>query len=230
MDKLSLLALLALLAGASFAAPLGIGNAEEVFYRDILQISSFPGAPFTGNPFTDIIMVFFIPTGFMILFIHYVAAMFWQGHAKLNLLFTLMVYLFIIGSGAFQYFVGLASGYIPILLFFGGIFFVLQHFRRQPHPVGQGGGGQGVPTMSMGALAERQTDYSEMDRLSLNQHKERTERFISYLKQQIKEAETNKEPRLETLRIQLVEKQQALDMIDYQLNRAKGFKEFGKRF
>src|SRR3989344_5197346 len=153
MDKISLLALLALLAGASFAAPLGIGNAEEVFYRDILQISSFPGAPFTGNPFTDIIMVFFIPTGFMILFIHYVAAMFWQGHAKLNLLFTLMVYLFIIGSGAFQYFVGLASGYIPILLFFGGIFFVLQHFRRQTHSVAQGGGAH---PMSMGALYTQQ--------------------------------------------------------------------------
>lgn len=225
MRRLMLPALL-LLASAGFAAPLGIGDAEKVFYRDILQISSYPGAPFTGNPFTDIIMVFFIPTGFLILFMHYVAAMFWQGHAKLNLLFTLMLYLFVIGSGAFQYFVGIAAGYIPILLFFGGIFFVLQHFRRQTHAPAQGG----AHPMSMGALAGQQSDYSEMDRLSLNQHKERTERFISYLNQQIKEAEANKEPRLETLRIQLVEKKQALDMINYELSRTKGFKEFGKRF
>ncbi|MBI4014927.1 MAG: hypothetical protein HY365_03150 [Candidatus Aenigmarchaeota archaeon] len=225
--KRSLLFALSFLMGASFAAPLNIGNAEEIFYRDILQISSFPGAPFTGNPFTDIIMVFFIPTGFLILFIHYVAAMFWQGHAKLNLLFTLMLYLFVIGSGAFQYFVGLASGYIPILLFFGGIFFVLQHFRRQTHAPAAGGGAH---PQSMSAIAGSQVDYAEMDRLSLNQHKERTERFISYLNQQIKEAEANKEPRLETLRMQLVEKQQALDMIKYELSRTKGFKEFGKRF
>src|SRR3990167_3974271 len=95
------LLLLFLLSAVSFAQPFGINDIEKTFYKDILQIYQYPGAPFSGNPFTDIIMIFFIPTGFLVILVYTIAGRFYE-NPKLRLLLSVMFFLFAVAGGAFR--------------------------------------------------------------------------------------------------------------------------------
>jgi len=124
------LLLLFLLSAVSFAQPFGINDIEKTFYKDILQIYQYPGAPFSGNPFTDIIMIFFIPTGFLVILVYTIAGRFYE-NPKLRLLLSVMFFLFAVAGGAFGYFVSLASAYLWLLFFIGGILFIFGHFGKR---------------------------------------------------------------------------------------------------
>ncbi len=118
----------------------------EILFREILGMSSYPGSPFTGNIFQDIILFFFVPTVFLIIFVYVTSAIIIAPeNAKLRLLMGIAIYAFIIASRYFEGFAIFASQfYFLFIILIGIIYFFGRHFRR---PGGgrmayEGGGGR----------------------------------------------------------------------------------------
>jgi len=101
-------------------------------FQDILGFTTYPGSPFTGNIFQDIILFFFVPTVFLIIFVYVASAIAVPPEqAKLKLLMSLALYAFILASRMFEAFAIFASQfYIPMLIIIGFFYFVTRHFRR----------------------------------------------------------------------------------------------------
>lgn len=104
----------------------------EMLFREVLGFSSYPGSPFTGNLFQDIIMFFFIPTVFLIIFIYVTAGIIVAPeNKKLNLLMGLSIYAFIVAGHYFEAVAIFASQfYFLFILLIGLIYFLGRHFRR----------------------------------------------------------------------------------------------------
>lgn len=117
----------------------------EILFRDILQMSAYPGSPFTGNIFQDLVMYFLVPSVFIILIVYMtVARIIPSGMRKMRLLLGITVYLFIIAGGYYQAFALLAGPYFIFLIFFLGlIYFVIEHFRGAGGHAAAGGGAAG---------------------------------------------------------------------------------------
>lgn len=107
-----------------------------ILFVEILQMSQYPGSPFTGNIFQDLIMFLFVPSVFIILIIYMTVARILPSQmTKFRLLLGIAVYLFIIAGGYYPAFALLAGPYFIFLIFvLGLLYFVLEHFR--------GGGGR----------------------------------------------------------------------------------------
>ncbi|MCX6818371.1 MAG: hypothetical protein NT129_00010 [Candidatus Aenigmarchaeota archaeon] len=117
-----------------------------LLFRDILRVTFTS----SGNPINDLVMYFFIPTVFMILFVVIITSKlpYLQNSSKMRLLFAIAVYLYIIFGGYFQFFVSLSGPVLMILIFFLGIlFFIGGHF----------GGGK---KNSSGSKAQNSGDYA----------------------------------------------------------------------
>ncbi len=106
-----------------------------LLFRDILRVTFTS----SGNPINDLVMYFFIPTVFMILFVVIITGKlpYLQNSPKMRLLFAIAVYLYIIFGGYFQFFVSLSGPVLMILIFFLGIlFFIGGHFGGKKNSTG----------------------------------------------------------------------------------------------
>src|SRR3989338_9201240 len=132
--------------------PIDIG---EMLFREILGMSAYPGSPFTGNIFQDIILFFFVPTVFLIIFV-YVASgiIIAPENGKLRLLFGIAIYAFIIASRYFEGFAIFASQfYFIFVILIGIVYFLGRHFRRP------GGGTMAYEGRRGGAMAHEGTQH-----------------------------------------------------------------------
>lgn len=102
----------------------------SILFVDLLQISQYPGMPFTGNIIQDLIMFFFVPTVFLVLTIYIIVGrIVHHGHKGLRLLLGIAVYLFVIAGGYFSFFVLLSGPYFVYLIFIvGGLYYFMEHF------------------------------------------------------------------------------------------------------
>ena len=106
-------------------------------FVELLGMTQYPGSPFTGNIFRDLIMFFIVPTIFIIMVLYIMS-----GRIIPNRNFRIMLgvgaYLFIIAGGYYSFFALLAGPYFIFLIFILGVLGYLgSHFR--PHG-GEGGG------------------------------------------------------------------------------------------
>lgn len=149
-----LLAFLSFLPGIAFAQFGRTQDIGELLFRDILRMTEYPGAPFTGNIINDLVMMLFIPSVFIIIVIYTLVGRL-TPHPKLNLLMSLAFYAFIVFGGYFRIFALLAGPYFLFLLIIMGLlFFFLGHFglrRGGPMPAGGAGGGGGMAGSAVGA-------------------------------------------------------------------------------
>lgn len=138
----------------------------ELIFRDILRMTEWPGAPFTGNIINDLVMMLFIPSVFIIVVIYTLVGRL-TPHPKLNLLMSLAFYAFIVFGGYFRIFALLAGPYFLFLLIIMGLlFFFLGHFglrRGGGMPGGGAGhGGGGLSGMAVGGGGELINQYQQM--------------------------------------------------------------------
>jgi len=116
-----------------------------ILFVQILRMSQYPGAPFTGDIIRDIILFFFIPTVFIILFTYMLLGRLFHptGQVKLRLLVGIAIYLFIWASGWYGTFAMLAGPYfIFLIVILGLVYFIPAHFGiRHEEPRGKSGGG-----------------------------------------------------------------------------------------
>jgi hypothetical protein len=123
----------------------------EMLFREILGMSTYPGSPFTGDIFRDIILFFFVPTVFLIIFVYMLSGLVIPPAVhKLRLLMAIAIYAFIIASRYFEGFAIFASQfYFVFVIFVGILYFISTHFRRAGRGGGMayegGGGGGGMP-------------------------------------------------------------------------------------
>ncbi len=112
----------------------------QILFIEILKMQEYPGAPFTGNIFNDLVMYFFIPTVFIILVVYMmVSRVLPTAYKGMRFLLGIAAYMFIIVGGYYSVFAYLAGPYFIFLIFIMGILF---YFTRHFHPSGgQGGGG-----------------------------------------------------------------------------------------
>ncbi|MFA4819797.1 MAG: hypothetical protein WC613_02440 [Candidatus Aenigmatarchaeota archaeon] len=123
-------------------------------FVELLGMTQYPGSPFTGNIFRDLIMFFIVPTIFIIMVLYIMS-----GRIIPNRNFRVMLgvgaYLFIIAGGYYSFFALLAGPYFIFLIFILGVLGYLgSHFR--PH----GGGGGGGYSRSRYAQAEEGERHS----------------------------------------------------------------------
>jgi len=114
-------------------------------FVEILRMSQYPGAPFTGDIVRDIVMFFFIPTVFIILFVFMLLGTMFPRGWPLRVLTGIAIWLFIVFGGYYGVFAAIAGPYFFILIFIlGGLFFLRGHIgvRVEGGAVpGYGGGG-----------------------------------------------------------------------------------------
>lgn len=157
MKVIVALLLLLVLPSVTFAQFGRTQDIGELLFRDILKMTEYPGAPFTGNIINDIVMLFFIPTVFIILVITILVLRIGLPSQRLAVLLGIAFYLFIVFGGYFRIFALLAGPYFLFMLIIIGIFaFLLGHFgigTRGGAPAAGGGrmSGSAVGTTLEGA-------------------------------------------------------------------------------
>ena len=113
----------------------------QILFSEILKMQEYPGSPFTGNIFNDLVMFFFIPTVFIILVVYMmVARVLPVGYKGFRFLLGIAAYMFIIVGGYYSVFAYLAGPYFMFLIFVMGLlFYFTRHFQRTGGPGGGGG-------------------------------------------------------------------------------------------
>src|SRR3989304_513863 len=111
-----------------------------ILFVQLLGMTQYPGSPFTGNIYRDLIMFLVVPTIFIIMVLYIMTGRVIPDR-KMRVMLGVGAYLFIIASGYYTVFALLAGPYFIFLIFILGILgFLLGHFRRG---VLTGGGGAG---------------------------------------------------------------------------------------
>jgi hypothetical protein len=158
-------------------------------FVEILRMQDYPGGSFSGDPVKDIVMFFFIPTVFIILFIFMLLGTMFPRGWPLRALTGIAIWLFIVFGGYYGTFAMLAGPYFFVLIFIlGAIFFLRGHIGARvggavPGLGGGGGGGGKFSHMSTADLVELLGTYSD----------------------QLKEGMKHNEPRLSELRAEVAE-------------------------
>ncbi|HLC67370.1 MAG TPA: hypothetical protein VJI12_00645 [archaeon] len=110
-----------------------------ILFVNLLGMTGYPGSPFTGNIYRDLIMFLIVPTIFII-FVLYIATGRIIPDKKMRIMLGVGAYLFIIVSGYYSVFALLSGPYFIFLIFILGLLgFIVGHFRRGGH----GGGFSG---------------------------------------------------------------------------------------
>lgn len=210
MKKFPFCAISALLMSGIAFAQQDIG---ELLFRDILRMSQYPGAPFTGNIVNDLVMFFFIPTVFIILIIYTLAGRM-TDNAKIDLLLSVTFYLFIVFGGYFGMFALIAGPYFLFMLIFMGLFmFFLGHFGLR-----RAGGARATPLPSSGD--NRYAHFETLPRQDLKVEEDRVKNDIKAIERELHDAgKMGGDPqRLGELRVRKATLEGELREIQTQLN------------
>src|SRR3989344_756907 len=102
----------------------------QILFSEILGMSQYPGSPFTGELFRDLILFLIVPSIFIIIVIYStIGRVLASSHVRMRLLLGVGLYLFIIASGYYSVFALLAGPYFIFLIFIAGLlYFVMGHF------------------------------------------------------------------------------------------------------
>jgi len=201
--------------------------AEEIGYIlfvQLLGMTQYPGSPFTGNIMRDLIMFFIVPSIFIILVVYMAVGRILIDQPRLRIMLGLGMYLFIIAGGYYPAFALLAGPYFVFLIFIIGLlYFLLGHFGIR------GRGGTYRPHRGGGTYrseAGSGSDHFEgMTWFELNEDEERVKEEIRIYNQEITRAEKNHDPRVESLRMKLADKQSELFHIKRQKSLAHRLKK-----
>jgi len=138
-------------------------------FVEILRMSQYPGAPFTGDIVRDIVMFFFIPTVFIILFVFMLLGTMFPRGWPLRALTGIAIWLFIVFGGYYGVFAAIAGPYFFILIFIlGGLFFLRGHIgvRVEGGAVpGIGGGHAHGPQGSENRARKLSEAYRELENM-----------------------------------------------------------------
>lgn len=161
----------------------------STIFIEVLGMTQYPGAPFTGNVIRDIIMFLFIPSVFIILFIYSILGRLFSGAAgtqqKLRLLVGIAIYLFIVTGGYYSTFAYFAGPYFVFLIFILGlIYFIPGHFGfrheatgHYPESVGRKHAKGMTPTKQIANL-EQEIKDTELELSEVRKHGSRDEAAI----------------------------------------------------
>ena len=194
----------------------------QLIFVQLLQMTDYPGSPFTGDIARDLIMFLLVPSVFIILVVYMmVGRVLPPGgiYNKLRILLGITTYLFIIAGGYYRVFALLAGPYFIFLIFVLGIlFFFIEHFgRRGPNEL-RSSYGSGHSTVSSTSIPH----YENMGFIELNKTKKRIQARLADVTHEIREAEAGKvEEDLTYLRKERVSLQQELREVERQLNLGK---------
>ena len=194
----------------------------QLIFVQLLQMTDYPGSPFTGDIARDLIMFLLVPSVFIILVVYMmVGRVLPPGgiYNKLRILLGITTYLFIIAGGYYRVFALLAGPYFIFLIFVLGIlFFFIEHFgRRGPNEL-RSSYGSGHSTVSSTSIPH----YENMGFIELNKTKKRIQARLADATHEIREAEAGKvEEDLTYLRKERVSLQQELREVERQLNLGK---------
>lgn len=198
----------------------------QIIFVQLLQMTEYPGSPFTGEIARDLIMFLLVPSVFIILLIYMIIGRLFGMTAvgaqqKLRLLVGITIYLFIIAGGYYRAFALLAGPYFLFLIFVLGLFyFIFSHFGVQA-----GGGGpyrEGGAFRTGGGNDSSVAHYENMNYLQLMKAKKRIQTRLEDVEKEIHAAEAGKvEEDLQYLRRERVNLKQELREVDRQLNLGK---------
>ena len=196
----------------------------QLIFVQLLQMTDYPGSPFTGDIARDLIMFLLVPSVFIILVVYMmVGRVLPPGgiYNKLRILLGITTYLFIIAGGYYRVFALLAGPYFIFLVFILGIlFFILEHFRRRgQNELRSSYSGNGH---SAGSSSTSIPHYENMGFIELNKTKKRIQARLADVTHEIRDAEAGKvEEDLTYLRKERVSLQQELREVERQLNLGK---------
>src|SRR3989338_2255042 len=194
----------------------------QLIFVQLLQMTDYPGSPFTGDIARDLIMFLLVPSVFIILVVYMmVGRVLPPGgiYNKLRILLGITTYLFIIAGGYYRVFALLAGPYFIFLVFILGIlFFILEHFRRRAPNELRSSYGSGHSAVSSASIPH----YENMGFIELNKTKKRIQARLADVTHEIRDAEAGKvEEDLTYLRKERVSLQQELREVERQLNLGK---------
>jgi len=150
----------------------------QTLFVELLGMTQYPGQPFTGNIYRDIIMFLIVPTIFIIMVLYIMSGRVIPDK-KFRVMLGVGAYLFIIAGGYYSFFALLAGPYFIFLIFILGVLgYFAGHFRRGGGGYSGGGGGG----YSEGGDKKLRTLIGVPKTLSLSERK--------YLKDKLRDVET----------------------------------------
>lgn len=118
-----------------------VADIGETLFVQLLGMTQYPGQPFTGNIYRDIIMFLIVPTIFIIMVLYIMSGRIIPDK-KFRIMLGVGAYLFIIAGGYYSFFALLAGPYFIFLIFILGVLgYLAGHFRRGGAGGGYSGGG-----------------------------------------------------------------------------------------
>lgn len=107
---------------------------DDILFRGILRISDYPAYPFTGNVISDLITFFVLPTILIFTIVYFGTESIIPklgAHKGFRILFSVVVYLYIITQGMFGIIARGIHFYLIFFLILAGIMFLLSHIRTR---------------------------------------------------------------------------------------------------
>lgn len=143
-----------------------VADIGETLFVNLLGMTQYPGDPFTGNIYRDIIMFLIVPTIFIIMVLYIMSGRIIPDK-KFRVMLGVGAYLFIIAGGYYSFFALLAGPYFIFLIFILGVLgYLAGHFRRGGHTGGPYSGGGGYSRgHSKGGLYSNLVDENIVDQV-----------------------------------------------------------------
>ncbi len=100
-----------------------------IIFVDLLGMTQYPGQPFTGNIYRDLIMFLIVPTIFIITVLYIMTGRVLP-NARMRILIGVGGYMFILAGGYYSFFALLSGPYFVFLIFIVGVLgYLMRHFR-----------------------------------------------------------------------------------------------------
>ncbi len=111
-----------------------------LLFVEILGMTQYPGQPFTGNIYRDLVLFLVVPTIFIILVVYSMTGRI-VAQSRLRLLLALGAYMFIVAGGYYSTFALISGPYFIFLIFIMGIvYYFAEHFSKGGGGYSEGGG------------------------------------------------------------------------------------------
>lgn len=158
-----------------------IDDIGYLIFAQLLGMTEYPGAPFTGQIARDLILFLLVPSIFIIMIVFVLLGRIAVHQRQIRILLGVGIYLFILASGYYRTFALLAGPYFVVLIFvLGLIYFIPSHFRVRGsgmpgRSAGGGGRGRGFTSMDRERYLKDEIRRLEGDLIEARKHQSRDE-------------------------------------------------------